>query len=136
MFQLTNLFGSSLLTAICTGLEAAATALGLTSEELSAEFQRGKTLSRLAIEKGIDPVAVQQAVQAATSAGPKAAIQQAVIDGQLTQDNADWLLLGLEKNYWGAGNLFGPGFALGRGSMSRLSSQAMSNDAIGVGQFS
>ena len=105
MFQMTNLFGSSLLTTICAGLDAAATALGMTPDELSTEFQRGKVLSQVAIEKGIDPTAVQQAVQAATMAGPKAAIQQAVLAGQMTQDNADWLLLGLEKDYWGAGKI-------------------------------
>ena len=55
MFQFDERFGSSLLTTICAGLDAA--------------------------------------------------IQQAVADGLLTQDNADWLLQGLEKDYWGAGKL-------------------------------
>ncbi len=105
MFQMTHLFGSSLLTTICAGLDAAAEALGMTPEELSVEFQRGKVLSQVAVEKGIDPITVQHAVQAATTAGPKAAIRQALADGQLTQDNADWLLLGLEKDYWGAGKI-------------------------------
>ncbi len=105
MLQMTNLFKSSLLTTICAGLDAAATALGMTPEELSVEFQRGKVLSQVAVEKGIDPATVQQAVRAATTAGPKAAIQQALADGQLSQDNADWLLLGLEKDYWGAGKI-------------------------------
>ena len=53
-----------------------------------------------------ETVVVQQTVKATTTAGPRAAIQQAVADGQLTQDNADWLLLGLEKDYWGAGRLW------------------------------
>ena len=48
---------------------------------------------------------MQQTVKATATAGPRAAIQQAVADGQLTQDNADWLLQGLEKDYWGAGQL-------------------------------
>jgi hypothetical protein len=86
-------------------LDAAAEALGMTPEDLSAEFRQGKALAQLAVEKGINPAIVQQAVQAAIKAGPRAAIQQAVADGLLTQDNADWLLQGLEKDYWGAGKL-------------------------------
>ncbi len=105
MFQLNKPFGSSLLTTICAGLDAVATALGMTAEELSAEFRKGKVLAQVAVEKGLDPIVVQQAIHAATKAGPKAAIQQAVADGQLSQDNADWLLLGLEKDYWGAGQI-------------------------------
>ena len=105
MFQLEKHFGSPTLTTICTGLVAEAGALDMTPEELSAAFREGKVLAQLAIEKGIDPVAVQQTVEAATKAGARAAIRQAVADGQLTQDNADWLLLGLEKDYWGAGKI-------------------------------
>ncbi len=105
MFQFDKHLGSSLLTTICTGLDAAAEALGMTSEDLSAEFRTGKTLTQVAVEKGLDPLAVQSAVKAATQAGPRAAIRQAVAEGQLTQDNAVWLLLGLEKDYWGAGKL-------------------------------
>ena len=105
MFQFDKHFGSSLLTTICAGLDAAAEALGMTPEDLSAEFRTGKTLTQVAVEKGIDPLVVQHTVQAVTKAGPRAAIQQAVADGLLTQDNADWLLLGLEKDYWGAGKL-------------------------------
>jgi hypothetical protein len=106
MFQLDKHFGSSLLTTICAGLDAAAGALDMTPEDLSAELRTGKTLTQVAVEKGIDPVVIQQTVKAVTKAGPRAAIQQAVADGQLTQDNADWLLLGLEKDYWGAGQLW------------------------------
>jgi hypothetical protein len=106
VFQFDKHFGSSLLTTICAGLDAAAGALDLTPEDLSAELRAGKTLAQVAVEKGIDPAAVQQTVAAVTKDGPRAAIQQAVADGQLTQDNADWLLLGLEKDYWGAGKLW------------------------------
>ena len=106
MLQLERLFGSCTLTTICDGLDAAAEALGMTPEDLSAEFRQGKALAQLAVEKGINPAAAQQAIQAATTAGPRAAIQQAVADGLLTQDNADWLLQGLEKDYWGAGQIW------------------------------
>ncbi len=122
MFQLEKHFGSSLLTTICAGLDAAATALGMTAEELSAEFRKGKVLAQVAVEKGHDPIVVQQAVQAATKAGPKAAIQQALAAGQLSQDNADWLLLGLEKDYWGAGKILA------------ASSQMRTNPSLNVSQ--
>ncbi len=122
MFQLEKHFGSSLLTTICAGLDAAATALGMTAEELSTEFRKGKVLAQMAVERGLDPIVVQQAVQATTKAGPKAAIRQAVLDGQLTQDNADWLLLGLEKDYWGAGKILA------------ASSQMRTNPSLNVSQ--
>jgi hypothetical protein len=105
--------GSTTLTTIFAGLEAAAGALDLTSDELSAGFWSGKTLAQLADDKGIDIALVQQAVQEAVKAEPRAAIHQAVVNGTLTQDNADWLVQGLEKNYWGAGKLFSSGFSLG-----------------------
>jgi predicted acyl esterase len=106
MFPYERHFGSSSLTAICAGLEAAAEAVGIAPEELSADFRAGKTLNQLAVEKGLNPAAVQQAIQAATTAEPRAAIQQAVADGQLTQDNAAWLVEGLEKDFWGAGQIW------------------------------
>jgi hypothetical protein len=95
-------------------LDAAAKALGMTSDELSAQLWGGKTLSQLADEKGVDIATVQKAVQDAMLAETKAAIQQAVTDGKLTQDKADWLLQGLDKGYWGAGQgNFGFGFGFG-----------------------
>ena len=106
MLQFDKHFRSSLLTTICAGLDAAAEILGLTSEELSAEFRTGKTLTQVAVEKGLDPTVVQQTVRTVTKAGPQAAIQQAVADGQFTRDNTEWLLLGLEKDYWGAGQIW------------------------------
>jgi hypothetical protein len=128
--------GSTTLTTIFAGLEAAASALDLTSDELSVGFWGGKTLAQLADDKGVDIALVQRAVQEAVKAEPRAAIHQAVVNGTLTQDNADWLLLGLEKNYWGAGNLFRSGFSLGRDRMSVLTSPALNNGAIGSSQFS
>jgi hypothetical protein len=116
--------GSTTLTTILVGLEAAAQALNLTADELSAEFCAGKTLAQLADEQGADMTRVQQAIHEAVKAEPRAAIQQALNNGILTQDNADWLLLGLEKDYWGAGQLFSSGFYLGRSGLGRLSIQA------------
>ena len=94
------------------GLEAAANALGMTTEELQAELWAGKTLADIAEEKGVDLVqlqtTVQAAVQAARATEIRSAIEQAVQDGTITQANADWLLQGLE-------NGFIPGFGFGGG---------------------
>jgi hypothetical protein len=96
-------------------LEAAAKALGLTADELSAELWGGKTLADIADEKGVDIATVKAAVEAAQIAETKTAINQAVTDGAMTQAKADWLLEGLDKGYWGAGAEGGFGFGMGPG---------------------
>jgi hypothetical protein len=116
-------------------LDAAAKALGMTSDELSAQLWGGKTLAAIADEKGVDLATVQQAVQAVMLAETKVAIQQAVTNGNLTQDKADWLIQGLDKGYWGAGQGdfgFGPGpggFDLGRGGPRGLGGFGAPNNA-------
>src|SRR3989304_1629510 len=65
-----------------------AEALGLTLDELNAELAAGKTPFVIAQEKGIDFAKVQEAMQAA----PAEALKQAVEDGKLTQEQADWML--------------------------------------------
>jgi hypothetical protein len=84
------------------GLEAAAEALGMTADELSTQLWGGKTLADLAEAAGIDLQDVRDA------------IEQAVEDGTLTREHADWLLQGLDNGYLG-GHGFGhfgghPGF--------------------------
>ena len=97
-------------------LDAAAKALGMTPDELSAQLWGGKTLAAIADEKGVDIQVVQDAVNAAIQDATKAAIEQAVTDGSMTRDKADWLLQGLDKGYWGASEGgFGMGFGMGRG---------------------
>ncbi len=91
------------------GLDAAAKALKLTAEELSAQLWGGQTLSGLADKAGVKLTDVQSAVQAACLQAQKDAIQQAVKDGKLTQANADWLIEGIEKGYIGGQG----GFELG-----------------------
>ena len=46
-------------------LEAAAKALGMTTDELSTALQSGKTLEQLATEKGVDIQKVKDAINAA-----------------------------------------------------------------------
>lgn len=91
-------------------LEAAAKALGMTTDELTAALKEGKTLEQLATENGVDLQTVQDAIQAAHETEMRERIQQSVDDGTMTQEKADWLLEGLDKGF-----LDGPGFGFGLG---------------------
>jgi hypothetical protein len=91
------------------GLEAAAQALGMTADELSTQLWGGESLADLADEAGVDLEDVQAAVDAACQQATRDAIEQAVTDGTLTREHADWLLEGLEKGFWGGNGGMGFG---------------------------
>lgn len=76
-----------------TMFDAAAEALGLTPEGLFAELHAGKSLAEVAEAQGVDTETLQDAMQAARVE----VIQQAVEDGTLTQEQADRLLNGPDK---------------------------------------
>jgi lambda repressor-like predicted transcriptional regulator len=65
-----------------------ATALGMTVEELQAARDAGTTMDALLEQQGLTPAAYRTALQDAY----EAAIQQAVSDGIITQDQADLVL--------------------------------------------
>lgn len=98
------------------GLQAAAEALNMTTDELINALRSGKTLEELATEAGVDIQDVQDAIQAAQATAMRERIQQAVTDGTITQEHADWLLEGLDKGFiggpagFGLGGPHGPGF--------------------------
>jgi hypothetical protein len=81
----------------------------MTSEELTTALQSGKTLEQIATDQGVDYADVQEAVQAAHVTELRDRIQQAVEDGTITQENADWLLEGLDKGFIGVPGAFGFG---------------------------
>jgi hypothetical protein len=83
------------------GLEAAAEALGMTAEELSTELWGGKSLADVAEEAGVDLQDVRDAVEAAHERAVRDAIEQAVENGDLSREHANWLLEGLDNGYWG-----------------------------------
>lgn len=89
-------------------LEAAAKVLGMTADEISTALKDGKTLEDLATEAGVELTAVQDAIKAVREADMRERIQQAITNGTMTQEKADWLLEGLEKGF-----LAGPGFGFG-----------------------
>jgi len=97
------------------GLEAASEVLGMTTDELTTALQSGKTLEQLAEEAGVDVQDVKDAIQAAHATEMRERIQQAVEDGTITQENADWLLEGLDKGFIGAPGGFGFGGPRGPG---------------------
>jgi hypothetical protein len=90
-----------------TAFDAAAEALGLSPQQLFTELHGGKTLQQVVEAEGVGLETVQEALNTAREEARKAAIQQAVEDGTLTQQQADWLLEGLELGFGPFGG--GPG---------------------------
>ncbi len=74
-------------------LEVLAEALGMTPEELQAEFDAGKSLHDILEELGIEEADFRAAIQAARVAQ----VEQAVSDGELTQEQADEILERMEQ---------------------------------------
>lgn len=97
--------------------DALSNALGLTSDELYAELNSGKTLAELAAEQGLDRAALVAELESAYQAG----LAQAVTDGILTQQQADAMLAYMAGSYeWMIDNMgAGAGYGMigGRGGM-------------------
>ena len=96
-----------------TLFDKAAETLGLTPVELFTELHSGKSLEEIAEAKGIDVQTVYDAMNAARAEAQKQAIQQAVEDGSMTQERADWMLEGLDKGFFPGGRGFGHGWDRG-----------------------
>lgn len=98
------------------GLQVAAEALGMSTDELITALRSGQTLEEIATAAGVELQDVQDAIQAARADDMRERIQQALDDGTITQEHADWLLEGLEKGFiggpggFGFGGKRGPGF--------------------------
>ncbi|NIN65514.1 MAG: hypothetical protein GTO63_12630 [Anaerolineae bacterium] len=98
-----------------TVFDAAADALGLTPQGLFTELHdAGKSLTEVAEEQGIDTEVLQDAMHAARAEAMQQRIQQAVEDGNLSQEQAGWLLEGLEQGFFPGGQGFGMGRGFGR----------------------
>ena len=101
------------------GLQAAAEALNMTTDELITALRSGKTLEEIATEAGVEFQAVQDAINASHQEELRTRIEQGVADGTISQEKADWLLEGLEKGF-----LDGPGFGFGFGPRGPRPDQA------------
>ena len=94
-------------------MEILAEQLGMTEDEIREGFQSGKTIEDLANEAGVDPEELKESLREAWEKNYKEHIQEAIKNGDLTKEHADWLTEGLEKGFLGGGRwLGGPG---GRG---------------------
>lgn len=91
-------------------LEAVANVLDMSADDLSAALEGGKTLRELADEVGVDMQEIFDAMSVVRVESMRERIAQAVDDGTITQEHADWLLEGLDKGFLG-----GPGFGSGFG---------------------
>jgi uncharacterized membrane protein len=80
-----------------TVFDTAAETLGLTPEELFAELHAGKSLAEIAEAQGVDVQTVYDAMKVAQDEARQQAIQQAVEDGRLTQEQADQMIERLEN---------------------------------------
>ena len=81
-------------------LDAVAAALDMTPEEVTAAMQDdGKTLQELADEAGVDMEDIKAALGDVRNASVQERIETALEEGNLTQDEADWLLEGLDNGY-------------------------------------
>jgi len=91
-------------------LEAVAGVLKMDPADVTAALEGGKTLQGLADDAGVDMQEITDALNAVRETEIRDRITQAVEDGNITQDHADWLLEGLDKGF-----LNGPGFGFGFG---------------------
>jgi len=78
--------------------EAVAKALGLTEDELRAKLRDGVTLADLAEEKEIDLKTLRAAYDKERTAALTERIDQALDDGKITKEYADWYKRGIEKD--------------------------------------
>lgn len=81
------------------GLQIIAEALDMTTDELIEALQSGKTLRELADEAGVDLDVIFEEIQVARTEQMRERIQQALDEGLITQQHADWLLEGLDRGF-------------------------------------
>ncbi len=74
--------------------------LGMSADELTTAVQDdGKTIQELADEAGVDMQDIKDALSALRSENTRDRIETALDQGDLTQDEANWLLEGLDNGY-------------------------------------
>ncbi len=109
--------GFGLREGLWTMFDTVAEALGLTPQEFFTEsHDAGKSLTDIAEEQGIDLDSVYDAMKARRAEAMRESIEQAVEDGRLTQEQADWMLEGLDQGFFPGGRGFGRGHGF-RGPM-------------------
>ena len=99
-------------------MEILAELLGMTEDEIREGFQAGKSLEDMAEDAGVDFEDIKTSLQEAWQENFKEHIQEAIENGNLTKEHADWLTEGLEKGFLRGGHWFG-----GRGRMGHFEGQ-------------
>jgi len=95
-------------------MDSLAEALGLTPEEVMAQLREGKTIEEIADAQGIDLEAVRETWAAERQQAMRDAIAEAVEAGTMSEEQADWLLEGLEQGFLPGLRGFGGGRVAGR----------------------
>jgi hypothetical protein len=111
------------------GLDTAAEALGITEDELRDALQDGQTIAEVASDQGVEVQTVIDALVAAATSR----IDEAVADGDITQDEADDLKADLEERMTDLVNrdLPGPGGGFGRRVFAHASLDVAA-EALGI----
>jgi hypothetical protein len=99
-------------------ITAAAAALEMEPEDVELQMWGGRTLADLAKKAGVELTAVQAAIETAQKDAARARIQEAVKDGKLTQEQANWMIEGVDSGFQGMGGFGAKGF--GRGAMPMM----------------
>lgn len=92
-----------------TMYDAVAEVLGLAPEGLFTELHDGKSVAEVAEEQGVEMEVVRDAMEESRIEARKQALEQAVENGRLTQEQADWMIEGLERGFMPNGHSFDQG---------------------------
>lgn len=109
--------------------DAVAEALGLDAAALFERLHGGETVADIAGEQGVDPEQIREALEEDRAERMEEAIRQAEQDGRISEDQAQWLLDGLEKGFMPRARRLGGdwGTTPGRGGRGgRMGRQGMS----------
>jgi len=81
--------------------------LGLTPDELRDEIRSGSSMEDLAEAAGVDLDEFWDEMQEAREEEHKARLQEALDNGDITQEQYDWTMEGFEKGYMGGKGIGG-----------------------------
>ncbi len=88
-------------------LDTIADLLGMTPEEVTAALEAGQTLPELADKAGVNIEEIKDTMSAQREEAMRERINSAVEDGSMSQEQADWMLEGLDKGFLGKQGGFG-----------------------------
>ena len=86
--------------------DGVAEALGLDPEQLFSRLHDGETVADVAEDLGVNLEDVRGALEDARAEQREDAIQQALEDGRITEEQAEWMLEGIEKGFLPRGGGF------------------------------